>query len=130
MLPAPEAALDYPALAGRRQAASSPPPTGRVRTGAIIDRLFGWTARGAALLTLGLLLGILVSLFIGAWPAISKYGFSFFTSTTWDPVSEEFGGLVMIYGPLATSLIALLIAVPVVFGIRLFRSRLLSAGLT
>src|SRR6185436_8022177 len=119
MLPAPDAALDYPALAGRRQAAGSPPPTGRVRTGAIIDRLFGWTARGAALLTLGLLLGILVSLCIGAWPAMQKYGLGFFTSSTWDPVSEEFGGLVMIYGTLATSLIALVIAVPVSFGIAL-----------
>ena len=47
------------------------------------------------MLTLGLLLGILVSLLIGAWPAIEKYGFSFFTSSVWDPVSEEFGGLVM-----------------------------------
>src|SRR5205085_10037929 len=129
MLPAPEAALDYPALAGRRQAASSPPPTGRVRTGAIIDRLFGWTARGAALLTLGLLLGVLVSLCIAACPAISKCGFSCFTSTTWDPVSEEFGGLVMIYGTLATSLIALLIAVPVSFGIALFLTELSPAWL-
>jgi phosphate transport system permease protein len=50
---------------------------------------------------------------VGAWPAIAKYGLGFLTSTTWDPVQEEFGGLVMIYGTLATSFIALLIAVPV-----------------
>jgi phosphate transport system permease protein len=122
-------ALDYLVHGERRQAASAPPATGRVRAGAVIDRLFGWTARAAALLTLALLLGILVSLFIGAWPAIEKYGLGFFTSTTWDPVSEEFGGLVMIYGTLATSLIALVIAVPVSFGIALFLTELSPAWL-
>jgi phosphate transport system permease protein len=108
---------------------SSPPPVGRARTGAIVDRVFGWTARGAALLTLSLLLGILVSLVIGAWPAITKYGFGFFTSSVWDPVALEFGGLVMIYGTLATSLIALIIAVPVSFGIALFLTELSPAWL-
>ena len=79
------------------------------------DRLFAALARGAALLTLALLLGVLVSLVIGAWPAIAQYGLGFLTSTAWDPVQNEYGGLVMVYGTLATSLIALLIAVPVAF---------------
>ena len=122
-------AVDYRPLEKGRQAASSPPPAARVRAGAVIDRLFGWAARGAALLTLALLLGILVSLVIGAWPAIQKYGLAFFASSTWDPVSEEFGGLVMIYGTLATSLIALVIAVPVSFGIALFLTELSPAWL-
>ena len=47
-------------------------------------------------MTLSLLVAILGSLFVGAWPAIAKYGLGFLTSTTWDPVTEEFGGLVMI----------------------------------
>jgi phosphate transport system permease protein len=72
---------------------------------------------------------ILGSLFVGAWPAIAKYGLGFLTSTTWDPVTEEFGGLVMIYGTLATSIIALLIAVPVSFGIALFLTELSPAWL-
>jgi len=93
------------------------------------DRMFGWAARGAALLTLALLLGILGSLIVGAWPAISKYGLGFLTSTVWDPVKEEYGGLVMIYGTIATSLIALLIAVPVSFGIALFLTELSPAWL-
>jgi phosphate transport system permease protein len=118
----------FDALAQRR-AASSPRPARRMRTGAIADHLFGWAAKGAALLTLGLLLGILVSLVIGAWPAIEKYGLGFFTSSVWDPVSEEFGGAVMIYGTLATSFIALLIAVPVSFGIALFLTELSPAWL-
>ena len=91
--------------------------------------LFGWAACAAALLTLGLLLAILASLLVGAWPAIEKYGLGFLTNTTWDPVAEEFGGLVMIYGTIATSLIALIIAVPVSFGIALFLTELSPAWL-
>jgi phosphate transport system permease protein len=97
--------------------------------GSVADRLFAWAAKGAALVTLGLLFAILLSLLVGAWPAISKYGLGFLTSSTWDPVKEEFGGLVMIYGTLATSLIALVIAVPVSFGIALFLTELSPAWL-
>ena len=93
------------------------------------DRLFGWLAKGAAILTLGLLFGILLSLVFGAWPAIEKYGLSFLVRSVWDPVQSDFGGLVMIYGTLATSLIALAIAVPVSFGIALFLTELSPAWL-
>ena len=108
---------------------TNPPPARSPRTGPFVDRLFGWAAKGAALLTLSLLVAILGSLFVGAWPAIAKYGLGFLTNTTWDPVTEEFGGLVMIYGTLATSIIALLIAVPVSFGIALFLTELSPAWL-
>ncbi len=84
---------------------------------------------GAAVLTLLLLLAILATLTISAWPAIDMYGFSFLTRTVWDPVQEDFGGLVMIYGTVSTSLIALLIAVPVSFGIALFLTELSPAWL-
>jgi phosphate transport system permease protein len=93
------------------------------------DRIFGFLAKGAAIFTLGLLLAILTSLTISAWPAIAKYGLGFLTSSAWDPVQEEFGGLVMIYGTLATSIIALIIAVPVSFGIALFLTELSPAWL-
>jgi phosphate transport system permease protein len=95
----------------------------------VADLLFGGLARGAAWLTLALLAGILLSLVVGAWPAIEKYGLGFLTRSVWDPVQEEFGGLVMIYGTLATSLIALLIAVPVSFGIALFLTEMSPAWL-
>ncbi len=91
---------------------------------ALPDRLFGWTALVAALVTLALLLGILASLLVGAWPAIMRYGPMFLVNTTWDPPGESFGGAVMIYGTLATSAIALVIAVPVSFGIALFLTEL------
>lgn len=74
-------------------------------------------------------MGILLSLVFGAWPAIEKYGLGFLTSSTWDPVKNEYGGLVMIYGTVSTSLIALLIAVPVSFGIALFLTELSPAWL-
>lgn len=108
---------------------TQPPPRKKTQSGPLADWLFGWAAKGAALVTLAMLLAILASLTIGAWPAIAKYGLGFLGNTTWDPVQEEFGGLVMIYGTLATSFIALLIAVPVSFGIALFLTELSPAWL-
>ncbi|MFO1195174.1 MAG: phosphate ABC transporter permease PstC [Rhodoferax sp.] len=107
----------------------SPPPMKQARSGPMADRVFGWLAKGAALFTLFTLAAILVSLTISAWPAIDRYGLGFLTSTQWDPVKEEFGGLVMVYGTLVTSLIALVIAVPVSFGIALFLTELSPAWL-
>ena len=78
---------------GSQMAKTNPPPR-TARSGSIADLIFGLLAKGAALLTLALLLGILLSLFISAWPAITKYGLGFLTSTTWDPVKEEFGRLI------------------------------------
>jgi phosphate transport system permease protein len=127
-LPASRATLGRSPSAGLKDM-TNPPPSSGVRRSSLPDRFFGWAATGAALLTLGLLLAILASLVVGAWPAISKYGLGFLTSTTWDPVKDEYGGLVMIYGTLATSFIALLIAVPVSFGIALFLTELSPAWL-
>jgi phosphate transport system permease protein len=99
-------------------------PPGRRRVAPWADTLFSLLTHGAAWLTLALLAGIIVSLVIGAAPAIKEFGLGFLVSTEWDPVREEFGGLVMIYGTLMTSFIALLIAVPVSFGIALFLTEL------
>ena len=88
------------------------------------DAAFSLAAHGAAWLTLLLLAGIIASLVVGAWPAISEYGISFLWRSEWDPVNDRYGGLVMIYGTLATSFIALLIAVPVSFGIAMFLTEL------
>ncbi len=114
---------------GQQRSMINPPPVQSVRMGPLADRLFGWAAKAAALLTLGLLIGILLSLIVGAWPAIHKYGLGFLTRSVWDPVQDDYGGLVMIYGTLATSFIALLIAVPVSFGIALFLTELSPAWL-
>ncbi len=99
------------------------PPT-RQRRAPWADALFSVAAHAAAWITLALLAGIIVSLVSGAWPAIREYGLSFLWRSEWDPVEDRYGGLVMIYGTLATSAIALLIAVPVSFGIALFLTEL------
>lgn len=101
----------------------------RRRSGPFADIVFGLLAQGCAWLTLCLLLAILLSLTISAWPAINQYGFSFLTRSVWDPVQQDFGGLVMIYGTVMTSLIALVIAVPVSFGIAMFLTELSPAWL-
>ncbi|UZD53819.1 phosphate ABC transporter permease PstC [Caldimonas aquatica] len=88
------------------------------------DRIFSFLAHAAALVTLLLLAGIIASLAMGAAPAIEEYGLAFLWRSEWDPVQDRYGGLVMIYGTLATSLIALVIAVPVSFGIALFLTEL------
>ena len=99
------------------------PPDNR-RASPWMDTVFSVLAHGAALLTLALLLGIIGSLLVGAMPAIREYGLSFLWRTEWDPVQNRYGGLVMIYGTVMTSLIALVIAVPVSFGIALFLTEL------
>jgi phosphate transport system permease protein len=93
------------------------------------DRLFSILAHSAAWVTLALLVGIIGSLVVGAWPAIREYGPAFMWSSEWDPVQEKFGGLVMIYGTVMTSIIALVIAVPVSFGIAIFLTELSPAWL-
>jgi len=116
-LPAAETLPDSKTMSGDR-----PPPMRRFSP--IGDLVFAGLARGAAILTLGLLVAIIVSLLIGAWPSIRAYGPTFLWTAEWDPVQERFGGLVMIYGTLTTSAIALAIAVPVSFGIALFLTEL------
>jgi len=102
----------------RRVPSSAPGP--RSMRSPWADRLFALLALGAACITLALLVGIIGSLVVGAMPAIREYGLGFLTHSEWDPVQDKYGGLVMIYGTLTTSLIALLIAVPVSFGIAVF----------
>ena len=88
------------------------------------DWIFHNLTRLFALLTLLILLGILGSLDYGALPSIHKFGLSFLWRREWNPPMDDFGALVHIYGTLVTSLIALLIAVPVSFGIALFLTEL------
>ncbi len=90
----------------------------------VMDGLFRNLTRLFALLVLCLLAAIFVSLVIGGWTAIEKFGPRFLVTEEWNPVTEDFGALVPIYGTLVTSLIALLIALPVSFGIALFLTEL------
>lgn len=88
------------------------------------DIIFGALVKLAALIVLFMLGGIIVSLFIASLPSIEKFGLSFLWTKTWDAPNQQFGALVPIYGTVVTSIIALLIAVPVSFGIALFLTEL------
>ena len=95
----------------------------------LADLLFKNITRFFAFLVLLLLAGITVSLFIGSLPALRKFGLGFIFNAEWNPVTEKFGGLVPIIGTIVTSAIALLIAVPVSFGIALFLTEMCPAWL-
>src|SRR4029079_7978011 len=102
-------------------AAASRMPKPKQRTSTRFqDVLFRWFTRSFAFLVLAILLGIIASLIYGSLPAMQKFGFGFLISAEWNPVTEKFGALVPIVGTLVTSLIALLVGVPVSFGIALF----------
>ena len=95
----------------------------------IQDFLFHGITQFFALSVLIALVGILISLVNNAWPALHKFGPAFFITEEWDIVNGEFGGLIAIYGTLMTSFIALLIAVPLSFGIAVFLTELCPAKL-
>ena len=93
------------------------------------DWLFEHTTMFFAVFVLALLAAILLALGWAALPAIDKFGFSFFTTNVWNPVTSQFGALAPIYGTLVTSAIALAIGVPVSFGIALFLTEMCPAAL-
>ena len=88
------------------------------------ERLFRGATLIAAVLVLLLLGGVVLSLLIGSWPAFSHFRLGFLTSQVWNPVTEKFGALAAIYGTLVTSSLALLLAIPVSFGIAIFLTEL------
>ena len=102
----------------------------RSRFGQLLgDRLFQGSTLFFALFVLGALVSILVALTVAAWPALSHFGWGFLTSSEWNPVTLKFGALSPIIGTLVTSLIAMLIGVPVSFGIALFITEMAPAWL-
>lgn len=96
----------------------------RLRRQKQLDRVFRETTRFFAFSILFVVLSLTVSLAIGAWPALRHFGFHFLVSTDWNPVKESFGALPAMWGTVITSFVALLIAVPISFGIALFLTEL------
>ena len=96
----------------------------RARSAGWLDPAFEWLTKLFAFLVFSILAAILVSLVIGSELTLRKYGLSFLWRQDWDPVREQFGALVPIYGTLMTSLIAMAIGVPVSFGIAVFLTEL------
>jgi phosphate transport system permease protein len=88
------------------------------------DNTFRLCTFSAVIFVLALLGGVIVALVYGALPALNTFGFSFFFTEAWNPVTEKFGALAPIYGTVMTSLIAMLIAVPVGIGSAIFLTEL------
>jgi phosphate transport system permease protein len=85
-----------------------------------MDPIFRALCFSAATALLCALAGVMVSLVIGGWPAFEKFGFNFFTTARWNPVTEVYGAAGPIVGTLVTSFLALAIALPVAFGVAVF----------
>jgi phosphate transport system permease protein len=84
------------------------------------DPTYRFLLTAVALVLPFLLLAIGAQLLVGGWPALSRFGIKFVTSTTWDPVAEVYGAAPMIFGTIVSSLLALLIAVPLALGTSIF----------
>jgi len=84
------------------------------------DRGFRWLVTGAGIFVLVSLAAAALSMLWGGREAFQKFGLGFLWSTSWDPVGQQFGALVPIYGTIVTALIAMIIAIPVSFGIAMF----------
>lgn len=86
----------------------------------IQDFIFHKSTLFFALSVLIALVGIIISLIINAWPALSEFGIGFFFTVEWDIINGKFGGLIAVFGTVVTALIALIIAVPLSFGVAVF----------
>jgi phosphate transport system permease protein len=92
----------------------------RLRREASAESVFRWATVCSATFVLALLAGVLASLAYGAWPALKVFGWRFLATEVWNPVTEKFGALAPIYGTVVTSVIAMLFAIPIAFGIAVF----------
>jgi phosphate transport system permease protein len=91
------------------------------------DQVLSVVLRGAALTLVLLVVAMVVSMLHASWPAMQAFGWRFLTSSTWDPVAEQFGAIPFIYGTLLSSLLALLIAVPLGIGAAIYLAELAPA---
>ena len=94
------------------------------RGGRLGDEIFAWACKGAAAFVLLLLGAIIVELFIAGLPAFRAFGLAFVVSTDWDPVQEVFGAGVSIYGTIVTAVLAIVLAVPLAFGVAFYLTEL------
>ena len=108
-------------------AAAAPPRPATKRGAGTGDVIFAALCRAAAVLVLVLLGAIIVELFLGGLPAFKAFGAAFLASTDWDPVQDIYGAGVPIYGTLLTAVLALVMAVPLAFGIAFFLTELAPA---
>jgi phosphate transport system permease protein len=100
--------------------ATTLPLPARLKREAGAEVVFRALTVGSAVLVLLVLAGVLLALCYGGWPALRTFRFAFLTREVWNPVTEQFGALAALYGTVITSLVAMLIAVPLAFGVAVF----------
>ncbi|MBE2210506.1 MAG: phosphate ABC transporter permease subunit PstC [Xanthomonadaceae bacterium] len=101
-------------------AVALPAPDARNLRDARHDRAFRWVLTATAIFVLFTLAAAALSMLWGGRSVLQSEGLSFFTSSDWNPVQDKYGALVPIYGTIVTAVIAMIIAVPVSFGIAFF----------
>ena len=94
----------------------------RIEGSSIGDRVYRWTTTAMALVIPILLILIAWEVFAAGWPVLRKFGFSFFTTSEWDPVGGKFGAAPAVFGTIVSSLIALILATPLAVGVAVFLS--------
>jgi phosphate transport system permease protein len=99
-------------------------PSAHVAGQRLRERLFHGATLTAAITVLLLLGGVAISLLVGAWPAFAHFKLAFLTREIWNPVTDQYGALAPVFGTLVTSLIALLLAIPISLGIAIFLTEL------
>ena len=104
--------------------AHSAPKSARRPSSNLGDRIFALLCQTAGVFVLILLGALIIELFIAGLPAFRAFGVAFVTSTDWDPVREAFGAGVSIYGTIVTAVLAILLAVPLAFGVAFFLTEL------
>jgi phosphate transport system permease protein len=102
----------------------SAPPAAAKPNAQLGDRIFASLATLSGVFVLALLGTIIVLLFLGGLPAFRAFGWHFLVSSQWNPVTERFGALVSVYGTVASAVLALIMAVPLAFGIAYFLTEL------
>ncbi len=105
-------------------ALAAAPSLTRRRSSSLGDTVFAALATSAGVFVLLLLGAIIIALFIGGLPSFRAFGLGFLTTADWDPVQQIFGAAVPVYGTLITSVLAIVMAVPLAFGIAFYLTEL------
>jgi phosphate transport system permease protein len=122
-MPAPQPVEDTQV----KESAMAVRETTRLKAGAgaeVADKVFQYAMLACGLAVLGILLLIVYELMLRSGPSWHAFGFKFFAGSNWDPVNESFGALPFIYGTLVSSLLALIIAVPLSIGVAVFTTEM------
>jgi phosphate transport system permease protein len=120
-MPGPQPVEETKVTAAQLQSAA---PLLHASTGEIPDNVFKWAMTACGLAVLGILVLIVYQLAKGSTLSWHAFGFKFFATSDWDPVSESFGALPFIYGTLVSSLLALIIAIPLAVGVAVFTTEM------